>query len=480
MKSRSFRIRIALLSMLLSGVVLSAFAVAAWAWVYQLGLDRIDQGITGQAARHLSRPQEISHWGDLEQALQILHGDQVACAPILQVTGVVGETLHQSGHWPGDFAAGDVPKPDYDTLGGPPPAPPPMGAGALPPPPPAPITEATFATARASDATWRLGAMANDRTALVIGVDMAPFLADMRRSAGALLIALPTALLLIGLGAWFISERALRPVETIADTAERVTARGLDQRIPDVEHDEEFRRLITVFNAMLDRLEASFGQATRFSADAAHELKTPLTILQGELETALQASPPGSDEQRHYSDLLDEVQRLTAIVRKLLLLSLADSGQLNVTRERVNLSTLVEGALEDAEALSPRLSVTGEIAPVATVMADPDLMRQVLSNLSSNAIKYNHEGGRVEFRLEEDGSSVRLSVSNTGDGIPPEDRRLIFDRFYRADRSRSTDGSGLGLSLAREIVRAHDGTLTLEDQGEDGLTTFTMVLPKAE
>ena len=152
------------------------------------------------------------------------------------------------------------------------------------------------------------------------------------------LVTLPAALLLVGGGGWLVAGRALRPLKTIAQTAERVTARGLDQRIPVSDEDPEISRLIQVLNGMMDRLEASFNQATRFSADASHELKTPLAIMQGELENAVQAAEPGSPAQQVFSNLLEETQRLKTITRGLLLLAQADAGRLKLALEDVDLS----------------------------------------------------------------------------------------------------------------------------------------------
>ena len=490
MKLRSFRVRTALLSMLVSGIVLGAFSAAAWGWIYRLGLRRIDGDIAEQAGRHLNAPGEPGRWRQLEGALNVLYGDDATGAPILLVTNRAGQALYISPHWPADLDANDLPQPDYASMnrappppgmrppaggkGGPPPGPEPMSWG------PPPLTRPVFVTGRSAGRTWRLGIVARGDMVLAVGVDMAAFRADMRQNRAALLMALPLALVLIGLGAWVLAQRALRPVEAVAGAAERVSAEGLDQRIPEGEWDTEFRRLVTVFNAMLDRLEASFQQATRFSADAAHELKTPLTILQGELEAAVQDAEVGSDEQRVYSDLLGEVQRLGSIVRKLLLLSLADSGELRLALERVHLTEAVEATVEDTQALAPGLTVTAELAQDVWVMADPDLLQQVLSNLSSNAVKYNREGGEVKFELTADGRA-ELRIANTGPGIPPEGREKVFERFYRADpsRGRAADGVGLGLSLAREIVRGHKGELVVEE-GQEGWTVFRMAMPPAE
>lgn len=160
-------------------------------------------------------------------------------------------------------------------------------------------------------------------------------------------------MLLVGGGAWFLAGRALRPVQVLTRAAERVTARGLDQRITTPGNVREFERLVTVFNEMLDRLEKGFHQANRFSADASHELKTPLALLQAELEQALASTPSGSPQQQLYTSLLDEVQRLKAITQKLLLLSLADSGRLELHREPTDLSQLLANVIEDATALAP-------------------------------------------------------------------------------------------------------------------------------
>jgi heavy metal sensor kinase len=295
----------------------------------------------------------------------------------------------------------------------------------------------------------------------------------------ALLAALPLAALLAAAGGWLLSERALRPVRRLSETAESVTAQGLDQRLAETGEDVEFARLISVFNAMLERLESSFQQATRFSADAAHELKTPLTILQGELEQALQEAETGSPQQQVYGELLEEVQRLHTIIRKLLLLSLADAGQLKLAVLPVSLSAALQELCEDTAILGPGLTVECEVEPEVWVPADAELLAQVLQNLASNAIKYNRPGGTIRYRLRREGETAVLTVSNTGAGVPPEDLGKVFQRFYRANkaRDRSVEGVGLGLSLAREIARAHGGELALLGSGEDD-TTFVLSLPR--
>jgi len=335
-----------------------------------------------------------------------------------------------------------------------------------------------FATIQTPSGVWRTGIMGSDRITLMVGVNMAGFYEDADRYRRAFLGIVPIALLLLAVGGWVIAQRALKPVALITRTAEGIAVRALDQRVPLIDADSELSRLVEVINGMLDRLEKSFGQAVRFSADAAHELQTPLTILQGELDDAVQHAPVGSEEQQRYSGLLEEVQRLKAIVQKLLILARADAGRLDLRLEAMDLSAMIESAAEDAAAMAPHLQVEKQIVPGVIVKADPDLMGQVVRNLTSNAVKYNHENGLIWFQLSVRDNKAHVIISNTGVPIPAKDREKIFDRFYRVDqsRSRTVPGSGLGLSLAREIVNAHRGDLRL-NPGSGNVISFTLSLP---
>jgi signal transduction histidine kinase len=231
---------------------------------------------------------------------------------------------------------------------------------------------------------------------------------------------------------------------------------------------------------MLERLERSFTQASRFSADAAHELKTPLTILQGELERTLQQVEPGSEVQQRLSNLLDEVGRLSSIMRKLLLLSLADAGQMSLYLVAVDMSELLMEMVEDVELLSPYLRVQSNIPHGLKVQGDRDLLIQVLQNLLSNAIKYNLPNGWIEIQAYQTQTKLHVKIINASKEIPASDRSRLFDRFYRGDRAhtRKVEGIGLGLSLAREIVRAHGGDLILDSTTSMGQTAFTLTLPQ--
>jgi len=538
---RSFRVRMTLLSVSLSAVVLIAFAGWAWTRVHAAGLARIDEQIRIIGDRQLSRPpHERGQWRRVEESLADVLGGDGDSAFLLLVKDWEDHVVHQSVGWPASLASTSFPVPvgppeGWDPFRGPPGGrfgpgrggrgggrrgppprreddhdeertgeeqrdhppdrgdndfrrPPPSrdhddfdgrrGGHRPGPPPPPRVSSATLSTIDHLDTRWRLGVMQSEYFTMAFGISLAGFDADMARARNTFLVSVAGAMLLIVLGSSWLAGRALRPVTALTKTAEQVTAHGLDKRLEMGHTDAEFERLIGVFNAMLARLERSFSQAVRFSADASHELKTPLAVLQGELEAALQDAVPGSDVQGHYSRLLDEVQRLKSITRKLLLLSLADTGQLKVSKTEVNLSAIAEGAADDVEILAPNLRVDHQIEPGVHVRADADLIRQVVQNLASNAAKYTDESGRVRIKLRRNGMHVRFSVVNSGPGISQNDRDRIFDRFYRADKARGRDveGTGLGLSLAREIARAHGGELELEDT-KPIVTKFTLTLP---
>lgn len=297
--------------------------------------------------------------------------------------------------------------------------------------------------------------------------------------------ALPVAVLVAGLGVWWITRKALQPLQQVADAAEQIDAKALNQRLPQPQVQDEVGRLVQVLNHAFDRLERSFEQATRFSSDASHELKTPLTIMRGEIESALKAEVDNPRIESLLDGLLAETQRLCDIVEKLLLLSRADAGALTLSKETLDFSSICYELVEDAQILAgpKRIATEFAISPEVRVLADESHLRRVLLNLLDNSIKYNVEGGSLAISLRKSGSVAEFQIANTGPGIPREHQDRVFERFYRADPSRSsaTTGSGLGLSICHEIVAAHGGKMWLE-QPQSGWTAFTVSLsgPKSE
>jgi signal transduction histidine kinase len=237
-----------------------------------------------------------------------------------------------------------------------------------------------------------------------------------------------------------------------------------------------------VFNDMTARLDDSFQRIRDFTLHASHELKTPLTVLHGELEAALQdpALPPAHRERCQTQ--LDEVQRLAAIADGLTLLTKADAGQVPLARKPVPLDELVRDALDDALILARPHGVRVELGTcdAVVVAGDRHRLRQLLLNLTDNAIKYNERDGRVTLALHRAGDAAELTVANTGPGIPPDKIGRVFDRFFRVDDSHNNavEGCGLGMSIVHWIVTAHGGTIRLRSLPEP-LTTVTVRLPVA-
>ncbi|HPR82845.1 MAG TPA: ATP-binding protein, partial [Pontiellaceae bacterium] len=447
--------------------------------IYRIGIDRTDRELRALVEANIRKTQPRNHWQRFDGSIKTLYGDDAARQFVLKVVDNSGEVLFTSPHWPAEASGLKSPAPVSvhpavpEEESRPRPADQPQKQRP-PAPPPFEISGPEFTTA----GSWRLMAIRNPEVTLFFGVSLDSLNAEVLRFRNALLLAGPVALLLMIAAGWLLALMALRPVRTIAGTVGKITARNLDQRISVNRADREFRQLVTLINQMLDRLESGFKQAVRFSADAAHELKTPLTILQGELENALQAAADGSADQRTYKELLDEVQRLKSIIRKLLLLAQADSGQMVLSQEPVNLTQLIEAVGEDIRTLAPGLAVQSELQPDVQVMADPDLLNQVIQNLAGNAVKFCRGESPVVLSLKTEGGCAVFRISNRGETIPPEERGRVFERFYRANKSRnrSIDGAGLGLSLAREIARAHGGTLELEESSA-GQTVFCLTMP---
>lgn len=326
---------------------------------------------------------------------------------------------------------------------------------------------------------WHVGLVALPGSQIAIAVHQSVIDAEMAPIRRAFLVAIPFSLLLVGVGAWALSGRALRPIQRLTTTIEGVTAKGLDQRVVATDLDREFEKLVQVFNEMLERLQRSFMQATRFSADAAHEIKTPLAILQGQIERAIGAAAAGSPLQESLTGVLDEIRRLTTITRKLLLLSQADAGHLRLHATPFDLSALLQELSDDAHMLAPSLRIKTEIVPGLLLRADRDLILQVLHNLVSNAIKYNIPDGWIRIVGRGGKGKIEIDVENTPRDKLPTDRNKLFERFYRADsaHNREIDGVGLGLSVAREIARAHNGDLQVRSTST-GSVIFTLSLPK--
>lgn len=291
---------------------------------------------------------------------------------------------------------------------------------------------------------------------------------------------LPLGLLFAGGGGWILAHRALKPVDRMTDAARRISAEHLAERIEETGTQDELDRLAKTLNEMLGRLDAAFSQIRQFSADASHELQTPLTILKGELEVALR-SPRSPDEyQRILKSALEEIDRIAHLVEGLLLLARADAGVLRMDRQPVDLAQLVEEVYGQTKVLADTHALTLELGLVEpiSIQGDYERLRRLLLNLVDNGIKYTPTGGHVTLSVQRDGGWVSLQVSDTGIGLSGEDQERIFQRFYRAVEARShgESGAGLGLCIAQSIAEAHGGRIEVESTTGQG-STFTVLLP---
>ena len=295
-------------------------------------------------------------------------------------------------------------------------------------------------------------------------------------------VGLP-AILLGLLGGWWLTRRALAPVTELTEAIKKIHERNLRDPLPRTKNGDELDRLTEVFNGMLARLDDSFNRTREFTLHASHELKTPLTVLCGETETALRDESLSVAEREHAASQLDELRRLARIVDGLTLLAKADAGQVALKLEPVRFDELVRDNFADAQILAEPQGIRVELegCEEITVSGDRHRLRQLLLNLADNAVKYNQPQGRVTMSLRRADGAAEFTIANTGAGIPPEVLPRVFDRFYRGNPAHSptVDGCGLGLSIAQWIVSVHNGTIKIESV-PDKITTVAIRLPLAQ
>ena len=304
---------------------------------------------------------------------------------------------------------------------------------------------------------------------------------ELEEFGSVLLVALPLALVLAGLGGFALARKALAPIDAMAHQAERISAERLSERLPIENPEDELGHLARAFNATLARLEAAFDQLRRFTADASHELRTPLTAIRSVGEVALQVPKSATEYRDVIGSMLEETDRLTRLVDSLLTLSRADAGHIQVQRTDISLLGLEQEASSLVEVLAEekqqRISVEGD--PTLIVSGDRLILRQALVNLIDNAIKYSPAEAEILVRVAAGkDSQLIVEVVDQGPGVRQEHQSRIFDRFYRVDsaRSREWGGAGLGLAIARWAVEIHGGQITLQSVEGRG-STFRVALP---
>lgn len=298
-----------------------------------------------------------------------------------------------------------------------------------------------------------------------------------------LVLLVPLAMLTGCIMGWIFTGRALTPVLEVARTAERISGSNLSLRIPVRGAGDEIDRLIETFDQMIDRIEVNFNQVRQFSTDVSHELRTPITVIRGQLEVALFTAQTVEQYRDAIVDSLADIERLSQIVRALLLLSQAETGQLVLQKQPLDLVEVAAGIVDQFQIPAEGAEVTLQFLPrVPACRGDFDKVQieRMLSNLLSNAVKFTPKGGRVRVSIDRVDDTAELRVEDTGEGIPPEHLPHIFDRFYRVrgttEQASPEKGLGLGLSFVSWIVRAHNGAVDVQSQPGKG-TTFIVRLP---
>lgn len=290
---------------------------------------------------------------------------------------------------------------------------------------------------------------------------------------------MPLFLILSALGAYFLARRTIRPVEEITESARAINSGSdLSKRLKVPTGSDEISDLALTFNDMLERLEKSFEIEKRFTSDASHELRTPLAVIKAECEYALGGNADEVDRIEALRSVSEQEEKMAQLVNALLAVSRAEQGRGRLKLERVDLGELTQGicgGFKTEKGITLDCRVQGGLA----VLADRALIGRLLENLLTNAVRYGKEGGKIGVNVKSDGGNAVLTVADDGIGISEEDIPKIWDRFYRADSSRSTEGFGLGLALVRQIALLHFGSVGVESRlGEGSIFTVTLPLDK--
>jgi two-component system OmpR family sensor kinase len=298
-----------------------------------------------------------------------------------------------------------------------------------------------------------------------------------------LLLIAPFALLLGALGSYWLATRAFIPIDRLTRTARQIKAGDLHRRVPIPPAHDEVHRLAETLNEMIERLDQAFARQRRFVADASHELRTPVAVIQSMADLALSQEPIPQEYATLLENITAETERLGHLISDLLALARSDEGQTILEQEPVRLDLLTRAVAANAEVLAAEHGITVQVLPgeAITILGDEARLIQAVMNLLDNAILYTNAGGQVILSVKRKGNQALLTICDTGIGIAPEHLSHIFERFYRVDPVRvRTEGnsSGLGLSIVEWVVQAHGGSIMVESQVGQG-STFTVTLPIA-
>jgi heavy metal sensor kinase len=312
-----------------------------------------------------------------------------------------------------------------------------------------------------------------------VGASLADFDETMRKLLIIMIIGIPTSLSVTVIVGYFMAKKSLKPVDQIRKAAVKISSSNLDERIDIKGRRDELSRLAETFNAMISRLKDSFQRINQFSIDVSHELKTPLTILKGETEVALRKERSNEEYRHLLQSNLEEIDRMAQIIDDLLLLSKADRKDVKLNIENISLRDLIADVCMKMKIFADKKKISLVVDELADVRLSGDelKLRRMLWNIIENGIKYTPKDGTVTVSSYTNNGCVCIDVRDNGIGISADDIEYIFDRFYRADRSRKREsGSGLGLSISKWIAEAHKGVIEVTSQPAQG-SLFLIKLP---
>lgn len=307
-----------------------------------------------------------------------------------------------------------------------------------------------------------------------VGTSLKKMFSTLKDFIVILIFSGPILLLVSVLGGYFILTRVLQPMKSVVQTAKKISAEDLSLRIEDNNQKNEIGQLITTFNEMISRLERSVRQIKQFSSDASHDLKTPLTVIRGEIDIALRKNRPPEEYIKTLTSVREEAKKLERVIDNLLFLSRIDSRDYRRSFENVHLDEIFLEVFEKTTALANEKELAYVLEKIERVFIQGDsiLLSRLLMNLVDNAIKYTLPGGQIKISLKNTGEKARFTIHDTGIGIPENAIPFIFNRFYRVDQSRSqrNEGAGLGLSIVRKIADIHQAEVDIHSQLNEGTT----------
>ena len=458
MKPVPIRVRLTAWYFIVLAVILSLFGLNAYVAMRNSAYEAVDEELRDRADGVRRLIERASEYGPENLQRELRQHSEVQASALLQVSDERGNWIFRSRA----IGQYEIPKPQRIAN-----------------------TPSLFLAAGTPLRVLNIEVQAPDQSFIVqVAAPLDELYGALQRFETVLLVSIPVFLLCAAAGGYWMSARALSPVDQITRTARTISARSLSNRLVVPQTRDELQRLSETLNGMLERLEGAFRQITQFTADASHELRTPISLMRTEAEITL-SQPRSAEEYREaFEEVYSELERTSELVEKLMLLARADYGAEVLQFETVDLAGIVRETCHQGKILaeSKQVDFREQIpAEPLWIKGDTHALRRLFLILVDNAVKYTPSGGRVDVVLNSNDGSASVAVRDTGIGIGPEDLPHIFERFYRADKSRSEEsgGVGLGLSIGYWIAEAHAGRIDVESSLGGG-SVFRVRFPWAK